>query len=232
MGDKKKSKPLRPLSKDKERDIKEAYFKESKDGSEVPEEEKEDIEKETKINEGAEERKEMETEEKQDETQEIIEALQKENEELKDKFIRSRAELDNMRRRTIKEKNELIERSNEDLLSRLLPVIDDLESAIESGKNKGESESLLKGVEMIYQKAMKTLEESGVKKMDDFAGKEFDVDYCDALMQAPSEDVPEGNVIQVVQPGYLYKDKVLRHAKVITSAGAPGETETKDEESN
>ncbi len=150
----------------------------------------------------------------------------KERDELKDKLIRNTAEMENIRRRTAREKQDAIIYGNEKLLDKLLPVIDDLENAVEAGKKSGEGDALLQGVEMILKKALKTFEESGVTKMKDPTGEEFDVNFHEALMQMPS-DQPEGHVAQVVQPGYMIHDKVLRHAKVVTSSGSPAETEKK-----
>ena len=101
-----------------------------------------------------------------------------------------------------------------------MEILDDIGAAVSSGKSSKDFDSLLSGVEMIYKKAIKIFEEAGVKPMDDPAGKEFDVDFHEALMSAPSEETPEGSVLQTIQKGYMYRDKVLRHAKVIASAGS------------
>lgn len=150
---------------------------------------------------------------------EEVERLSDENAYLKDSLARKTAEMENMRRRMEKEKSDLINYANEKLINNLLEIPDTIAQALNSANSTNDLESLKKGVELIYQKTMKLFENAGVKIMEDPTGKEFDVDFHDALMQAPSADIPEGHIIQVLQDGYLLKDKVIRHAKVITSAG-------------
>jgi molecular chaperone GrpE len=147
-----------------------------------------------------------------------IEELAKERDEAKEMMLRNAAEMENFRRRTMKEKQEIVEYANERLLYKMLEIIDNLGGAIDAGKKSSDYASLLTGIEMISAKTIKLFEEAGVKRMEDAAGKEFDVDYMDALMIAPS-DSPEGTVLQVVSPGYMINEKVLRHAKVVTSSG-------------
>lgn len=147
-----------------------------------------------------------------------INKLQAEKEELKDQLIRKAAELENIRRRSIKEKQELLEFGNEKLLSKLLEIPDNLKNALDAAERNPDFESLKKGLELIYKTTTKLFESEGVKPMDDPTGNEFDVDYHDALMAQDSE-LPENHIVQVAVPGYMIKDKVLRHAKVITSTG-------------
>ena len=150
---------------------------------------------------------------------EMLQKLTSEKNELKEQLLRQMAELDNFRRRTIKEKEELREYANHNLLLKFLPILDDLHAALEAGsKNSGDAESFKKGVEMIVHKADKIFEEAGVKPIEEGVGQSFNVELHEALAQAPSE-LPEGQIIQEVQRGYFFKDKVLRHTKVITSAG-------------
>jgi molecular chaperone GrpE len=169
---------------------------------------------------------ELEEKEKQlNEAQNQINELKKEKDELKEQVKRKAAELENFRQRTIREKNEMVDYANERLLFKMLEVLDDINLAIEAGQKSENSEALLRGFEMIRQKYMKIFEESGVKKMEDPVGKPFDVDYQEAMMTAPS-DMPENHVVQVIQPGYMIHDRVLRYARVITSSGeAPEENE-------
>ena len=150
---------------------------------------------------------------------EEIERLNTEIAFLKDSLARKTAEMENMRRRMDKEKSDLINYANEKLINNLLEIPDTIAQALSSANSTNDLESLKKSIELIYQKTMKLFENAGVKLMEDPTGKEFDVDFHDALMQAPSDIVPEGHIIQVLQDGYLLKDKVIRHAKVITSAG-------------
>lgn len=147
-----------------------------------------------------------------------IESLKSERDELKEQLIRKAAELENVRRRSIREKQEMIDYANERLLFRMLELLDDINSAADASGQSTDYESLAKGIEMIRAKAVKLFDEAGVTRMEDGVGKEFDVNYHEALMMSPSE-YPEGAVVQVIQPGYMLKEKVLRHAKVITSSG-------------
>ncbi len=147
-----------------------------------------------------------------------LEELEKEKSEIKERLILKAAELENFRKRTMKEKQDMLEYANQNLLYKMLPLLDDLSNALQSAEYKSDYESLLQGVEMINQKAKKLFEEAGVTEMENPEGKEFDVDYHEAMMTAPSE-LPEGYVVQQVQKGFMIGDKVLRHAKVITSSG-------------
>ncbi|MFC2131213.1 nucleotide exchange factor GrpE [Bacteroidota bacterium] len=161
---------------------------------------------------------------------EKIASLEKEKDELKEQILRKTAELDNMSRRSLKEKNEMIDYANAGLFNRLLPIMDDFEKAIEAGENGNDFNSLFQGIEMIYNKAVKTFEETGVKKMEVSSGDDFNVDFHEALLQMPSRDVEEGAIVQVAQDGYMFHDKVLRHAKVITSSGKPDNNDADNNE--
>lgn len=149
---------------------------------------------------------------------EKINNLTRERDELKDQFIRKAAEFENYRKRSLEEKKEIIDYANEKLLAKFIELLDDLNSASEAGKNTTDIEAMNKGLEMITNKARKMFEDAGVKQMENIIGKPFDVNYHEALMMTNSE-LPEGSIVQVVQPGYLLNDKVLRYAKVITSNG-------------
>jgi molecular chaperone GrpE len=142
-----------------------------------------------------------------------------ERDEYREISIRKVAELENFRKRSEQERGELIAFGNHKLLLRLLPVLDDLQRAVENGKSSTDYKSLLEGIELVYNKTMQTFEEAGVKPMKSL-GEMFDVKMHEALMQMPSE-APEGQILQEAQRGYLYGEKVLRHAKVIVSAGMP-----------
>mgnify|MGYP002860117564 FL=1 len=145
--------------------------------------------------------------------------LTKERDELREQLVRQVAELDNYRRRSLKEKDELREYANQHLLLKMLPIIDDLHSALDvAAKSTHDAVGFQKGVEMIYHKAVKIFEDAGVRVIEDAVGQPFNVEVHEALAQLPSE-MPEGHVSQLVQRGYYLRDKVLRHAKVITSAG-------------
>lgn len=150
------------------------------------------------------------------ELQEKLVEAEKQKEYYKDLFLRKAAEFDNFKRRTEADSIAIVRFANEDLLAAVLPIIDDLERSLKQGKDL-QSNSFYKGVELIYQKMLKILEMQGVKPFET-VGKEFNVEYHDALLQIPKEDVPPHTVVEEVEKGYMYHDKVLRHAKVIVSA--------------
>lgn len=134
--------------------------------------------------------------------------------ELKDKYLRSVAEFDNYRKRTLKEKTELILNGSERAVQAVLPIIDDMERAIESSATTSDPAVLKEGMALIYQKFVKTLEGLGVKKIDT-ADADFNVDYHEAIAMVPGMgDDKKGKVLDCVQAGYTLNDKVIRHAKV------------------
>ena len=149
-------------------------------------------------------------EEKKD--QHPLEKANKEIAELKDKYLRTLAEFDNYKKRTLKEKAELILNGSEKTVKAVLPVLDDFERAL---KDKSEDPKAIKdGVTMIFNKFVKTLESLGVKKIDT-ADKDFDTDFHEAVAMVPGMgDDKKGKVIDCVQTGYTLNDKVIRHAKV------------------
>lgn len=147
-----------------------------------------------------------------------ISDTKKENDDLKEQLIRKVAELENIRKRSIKEKQEMIDYANERLLFNLISVLDDLNNAVNASKSNSDFNALQTGIEMIQQKAIKLFEDAGVKNMESPIGKPFDLNLQEAMMRMPSE-LPEDSVVQVIQNGYMIHDKVLRHARVITSAG-------------
>ena len=133
---------------------------------------------------------------------------------LNDKYLRKCAEFENFRRRSIKEKAELILNGGEKVIKKILPVIDDMERAIENGKKTEDVAALREGMELIYKKFLKILEGEGVKAIEAF-GKDFNVDYHEAIAMVPGvEDDKKGKVIDCVQTGYTLNDKVIRYAKV------------------
>jgi molecular chaperone GrpE len=140
--------------------------------------------------------------------------LQNEIAEQKDKYLRLYSEFENFRKRTFKEKRELIQSANEQLVQALLPVIDDFDRAEKSFKDKSEKE--LEGFFLIHNKFKKTLDQYGVKPMPIQAGSDFDADVHEAITQipAPSENL-KGKIVEVVEKGYLLNEKVIRFAKVV-----------------
>jgi molecular chaperone GrpE len=158
--------------------------------------------------EGASETKEQETE-----TDPLTKA-QAEIEELKDKYLRSVAEFDNYRKRTLKERAELILNGGEKVIAAVLPVIDDMERAIENGAKTDNPEVLREGMTLIHQKFLKILEAQGVSKIET-KDADFDTDIHEAVAMVPGMgDDKKGKVIDCLQQGYKLNDKVIRHAKV------------------
>lgn len=150
--------------------------------------------------------------------QEYIMTLEKERDDYKNQALRAAAELQNVIRRTEKEKKEIQEYANRYLLEKMLPILDELSHALEASKKSTNYESLLQGVEMIYSKTQKIFENAGVQPITASSGEPFNVEYHEAIHHIPHE-APEGHIAHEVQRGYLLRDKVLRHSKVVTSAG-------------
>ena len=143
-----------------------------------------------------------------------LEALEEKLKEQEDKNLRLRAEFENFRKRTIKEKAELIINGAEKTVQAMLPVVDDMERALDNAQKSDDVEALREGMDLIYKKLMKALEGLGVKPID-AVGKEFDVDFHEAIAMVPGMgDDKKGKVIDCVQTGYTINDKVIRHAKV------------------
>ena len=134
--------------------------------------------------------------------------------ELKDKYLRSVAEFDNYRKRTLKEKAELIWNGGEKAISAILPVLDDMERAIANGEKTEDPKVLREGMELIYAKFQKVLEGLGVKKIDT-EDADFDTDVHEAVAMVPGMgDNKKGKVLDCIQTGYMLNEKVIRHAKV------------------
>ena len=137
--------------------------------------------------------------------------------EQKDKYLRLSAEFDNYRKRTMKEKAELIKNGGEKAISAILPILDDLERALHNMQSADDVKAMYEGIDLIYQKFLKGLSQEGLQKMEP-VGETFDTDYHEAvaLVPAPSED-QKGKVLDCVQTGYKLNDKVIRHAKVVVA---------------
>lgn len=155
-----------------------------------------------------------------DSVEELVEKLQHEVEEWKDLATRRAADYANLQRRSSLERMDLIMNASETQITRMLPILDDLHAAVESARFSTETSSLQTGIEMIYAKALKIFEEAGIQIIEAGPGQVFNVEYHEALMHTSSEH-PEGHIVQNVLRGYQLREKVLRHAKVITSAGLP-----------
>lgn len=143
-----------------------------------------------------------------------LEAALAEIESLKTQMLYKTAEFDNYRKRTLKEKAELILNGGEKAVSAILPVIDDMERAMENGEKTDDPQVLREGMELIYHKFMKALESLGVKKIET-ENADFNTDVHEAVAMVPGMgDDKKGKVIDCLQSGYQLNDKVIRHAKV------------------
>lgn len=155
-------------------------------------------------------------ENKEENDNEVVEAKLKEADqkiaELKDKYLRAVAEFDNYKKRTLKEKAELLLNGSEKTVCAILPILDDFERALANSTE--DAKAMKDGMQIIFNKFTKTLESLGVKKIET-EGKDFDVDYHEAVAMVPGMgDDKKGKVIDCVQSGYQLNDKVIRHAKV------------------
>ena len=151
----------------------------------------------------------------EEELEKELETAQETIEEQKDKYLRLSAEFDNYRKRTMKEKAELILNGGEKSLSSILPVVDDFERAIKTMETATDVQAVKEGVELIYNKFMATLAQNGVKVIET-KDQPLNTDYHEAIavIPAPSE-AQKGKILDCVQTGYTLNDKVLRHAKVV-----------------
>jgi molecular chaperone GrpE len=157
-----------------------------------------------------------------DDVRQKIEELQKTAETLKDQLLRKAAELENVKRRSEAETLTTIQYANESLLDSLIPVLEDFSRSFKAAGKEGNGESFAKGIELIHQKLARILAHQGLAPFDS-VGKPFDVNYHDALLQMPRADVPPGTVIEEIERGYMFRDRVLRHAKVIVSSSPADE---------
>ncbi|PZR33497.1 MAG: nucleotide exchange factor GrpE [Azospira oryzae] len=154
--------------------------------------------------------------ENQSASDDVLKKVQDELAESKDKYIRLYAEFDNHRRRTAKEKLDMIQSANEQLLKALLPVLDDFERAEKSFKDKNDKEA--EGFFLIQNKFKKIIDQYSVKEMES-KGSEFNPDFHEAITQIPApEEKLKGKVVDVVEKGYLLGEKVLRFAKVVVGS--------------
>ena len=142
--------------------------------------------------------------------------MEKQVKEWNDKFLRKAAELENYKRRTENDQFNLINYAAESFIVKLLPIVDDFERSMEHIDDIDNNKAVKEGIKLVYEKLLKLLNEQGVKKML-AKGEPFNVDYHDALMQRKDNSVPPHTVLEEVESGYLYRDKVIRHAKVIVS---------------
>lgn len=139
--------------------------------------------------------------------------------EMKDKYIRLMAEFENFRRRTAKERIDLSKTATQDLMSDLLPVLDDMERARNSMEATKDVDAMLQGLELVFHKLKHVTQQKGLKPIDIKAGADFDAEMHEAVTQipAPTEDL-KGKIVDVIEKGYTLNDKVIRFAKVIIGA--------------
>ena len=149
-----------------------------------------------------------------DKTDEIIE-LKEKLAELSDKHIRLQAEFDNYRKRTLNEKMDMIKSGGADILEALLPIMDNFERAIDANSKTDDINSVREGIDLIHSSFKDFLLKKGIKEMDS-KGTDFDTDYHEALTKIPAPDKSlKGKVVDVIEKGYVYNDKVIRFAKVV-----------------
>jgi molecular chaperone GrpE len=161
----------------------------------------------------AEEDNNTERTEEAEEEKDPLEAVKEENAKLRDQLLRTIAEFENYKKRTLKEKAELILNGGEKTITAILPVLDDFERAL-ADTHTDDPDAIKEGMELIFKKFVKTLEGLGVKKIEAL-DKDFDVDYHEAIAMVPGMgDEKKGKVIDCVQTGYMLNEKVIRHAKV------------------
>jgi len=175
----------------------------------------------------AKEKTEKKTKEESNKLKERIAELEQKNEELNDRLIRRLAEFDNYKKRTEIEKEELFKYAAEPFILKILAVYEDLQRSLAHIDDENK-DGLKEGLKMVADKFTQILTEQGVKKIDAL-GKEFDFEFHEALLQQESEDVPPNTIINEVESGYMYKDKVLKHAKVVVSKEAEESKEAQDE---
>lgn len=149
---------------------------------------------------------------------EKLNKLEAEVNQYKELMLRKAAEFENYKRRTENDQLNLLKYAAESLLIKLLPTIDDLERSLSHMTEETDVNKIKEGIQLVYNKFMKTLDDQGVKKIEAI-GKPFDVEFHEALMQRADESVPPHTVLDELETGYMYKDRVIRHSKVIVSEG-------------
>lgn len=195
------------MSKEKTIDIKDGNQEEAVE----QEKEQETTNEATETSEAGKDTNDEASAEAQDE-KDPLEAAHEQIEQLKDQLLRTIAEFDNYKKRTIKEKAELILNGSEKTVTAILPVLDDFERAM--ADHTDDPTAIKEGMELIFKKFVKTLEGLGVKKIET-DNQDFDVDFHEAIAMVPGMgDDKKGKVIDCVQTGYMLNDKVIRHAKV------------------
>lgn len=152
-----------------------------------------------------------------DTLRDLLKTKEEEVEKEKKEYMFLMAEFDNFRKRTIRERSELIKNASEKALQGLLPIVDDFERGLDAIKDSSDAEAVKEGMILIYNKLVKYLGDNGVKAMES-TGSDFDPEIHEAVAMVPADDdIPAGKVKDTVQKGYTLNDKVLRHAKVVVA---------------
>jgi len=189
---------------------------ENKNGDEIVEESKMDAD--TDIDSELDQVEDNQADEEEDE-EDLVEKLKVEVQEAKDKYLRLYSEFENFRRRTAKERLDLITTANEELMTALLPVMDDFERAQKALEQSEDHKASKEGFDLIHNKFSNILKQKGLKAMEDKSGSEFNTEFHDAISQMPVEKKKlKGKIIDVVEKGYYLDEKVIRFAKVVLGA--------------
>lgn len=160
---------------------------------------------------------ELETEEEENSLEKQVEDLKAQVDKEKKEYLFLMAEFDNFRKRTLKEKSEIIKNAGENVLKGLLPIMDDFERGIKASETSGDSEAMKEGIILIYNKLKKYLAQNGVKEFDP-NDDTFDTEKHEAISVVPVPDESKkGKILDTVEKGYMINDKVLRHAKVVVA---------------
>ncbi|HPD94992.1 MAG: nucleotide exchange factor GrpE [Bacteroidales bacterium] len=185
------------------------------DKEEVTSEKEEKIVDETLNEEKKEEQNEKNADATSSETEEIAKDIETELGNMKDKYLRLSAEFDNYRKRTLKEKSDLLKYASEDVLTDLLPVVDDLDRALNAIEEAKDVAAVKEGLKLIVNKFHDFLKSKGIKEIDAM-GKDLDTDLHEAVTKIPApDDKSKGKIVDVIQKGYLLNDKVVRFSKVV-----------------
>ena len=142
-----------------------------------------------------------------------IDKLKKEAEEYKDKWLKVHAEYENTRKRLEKEKHDHIKFANEDIISKLFPIMDNFDMAFAAMEKAEDKEAVMEGIKLVQKEFHRVLEENGVERIET-VGKEFDPNLHEAVQAVETEEVPDGEIVEEVRSGYLLNGRILRPAKV------------------
>jgi molecular chaperone GrpE len=148
----------------------------------------------------------------------LIESLRKDLEAMKDKYLRSLADCQNIHKRAAAERNEAVQRGQAEMAKALLPVLDNFERTMQAAKGAKNVQSVVEGVRIVHDQLLKVLGEFGLERMTLERGDPFDPEYQQALAQHPSDEVEPGHILHVAQAGYTMRGRLLRPASVVVAA--------------